>query len=89
MMGAGGGGPSGQLGDGRMQWLIVLLLPVVAWILLVWRSWLVGARPAHRHTLGPTPSKSDLLDHAVELYGEVANRRREADATIRAGRREV
>jgi hypothetical protein len=64
-----------------MQWLALLLVPVVAWTLLLWRSWFVGERPAHRHTLGPTPAKTDLLDHAVQLYGEVVNRRREEAPT--------
>jgi hypothetical protein len=64
-----------------MQWLALLLLPLVGWILLLWRSMLVGERPKHVHTLGPTAAKTDLMDHAVELFGEVVNRHQAAVTT--------
>lgn len=62
-----------------MQWLALLLVPVVVWALLIGRSVLVAPPPVHhRRVLGPTPEKEELLDHATELLGRVTREREAA-----------
>jgi len=68
-----------------MLWLAFLLLLVVAWTALVLWSWHATSPRVYRPALGPTRSKTELLDHATELLGQAMNRR-EAVETRRDGR---